>query len=123
MIPNVIRSHPLRPHAATPSCEHALCLLQNIHDCLKPGGFFFGFVPDSATIWSRTQGSDRDERQGELYNLQCTPNPKGEHKSNGWQFGTMDFRLQVKGEAAAMEGCLIHLSTFQKMAEEAGFKV
>ena len=39
------------------------------------------------------------------------------------QFGALDFRLQIKGEAAPEQGSLIHFYTFQRLAEQAGFRV
>uniref|UniRef100_A0A453CGQ4 mRNA (guanine-N(7))-methyltransferase n=2 Tax=Aegilops tauschii subsp. strangulata TaxID=200361 RepID=A0A453CGQ4_AEGTS len=35
--------------------EHAKKLLNNVSSLLKPGGYFFGIIPDSSTIWTKYQ--------------------------------------------------------------------
>jgi hypothetical protein len=104
--------------------HHASQLLRNVHASLQPGGFFFGLVSDSATIWSRTQGSDLDRKKGDLYTVSCSPTHAAEECGDrGRQFGSMAFQLQIAGETEATGGHLVHFPSLQRLADEVGFRV
>ena len=73
---------------------------------LHPGGYFMGILPDSSTIWTKSQKSDDSipRAKGELYRILF-------HGKAVEHFGTK-FSFDVKGTTAANEPSTAQLKAF-----------
>ena len=90
--------------------EKAKLFLQNVVCRLKPGGYFFGLLPDSSAIWYKAQ-SGKPAFKGELYSIDFA-NDEFKH------FGTR-YTFKMDGESEVQE-FLVHFPTLINLADEAG---
>ncbi|KAJ3687431.1 hypothetical protein LUZ61_016595 [Rhynchospora tenuis] len=112
--------------------EHkAKKLLHNVSSLLKPGGYFFGILPDSSTIWTKYQK-----------NVEALLHKGGGTKSNMApnyirsenyvitfeveedKFPSFGKRYQLKfaNEATVESHCLVHFPSLIRLAREAGLE-
>ncbi|CAN8254691.1 unnamed protein product [Cochlearia groenlandica] len=111
--------------------ESARRLLTNVACLLKPGGYFFGLIPDSSTIWAKYQK-----------NVEAYHNRSGGTKPNVFpnyirsesymitfeleeeKFPLFGKRYQLKfsGDNASEDHCLVHFPSLIRLAREAGLE-
>ncbi|KAI5736295.1 hypothetical protein M8J76_001868 [Diaphorina citri] len=58
-------------HYSFESVQQARCMLKNAAECLKPGGFFVGTVPDSNQIMARYRRHQSASFGNDVYQVQC----------------------------------------------------
>lgn len=63
-------------HYCFESLPQAECMLRNASECLAPGGFFFGTIPNADEIMRRKQLCDEDEFGNEVYKINFECNAK-----------------------------------------------
>lgn len=104
--------------------ELAKKLMHNVSKCIKNGGYFFGFMMDSSTVWYKAQkalveSKNQDDNEivieNDMYQLVV-------HSSSFSKFGTQ-VTLSVTGEDEKNVQCLIHFPSFIRIAKEFGFDV
>jgi len=93
-------------------------LFKNVYSLLKEGGYFFGIVQDSASIWSQAQKSL----------LKTAKLPKIQSKNSLIQFYDTDFpnigcKYSWTIDKKTSNYYLVHVQTFRKMAQKHGFVV
>eukprot|EP00854_Cymbomonas_tetramitiformis_P017746 gene17746-21140_t len=98
--------------------DHARRLLAGVAACLRPGGLFFGTMPDSAAIWYKAQKSKSSP-----------PSFKGEEftvafeRENIEQFGT-PYKIKLQGEGGRDEAhYMVHIPSFIELAREVGLQL
>jgi len=91
--------------------------LKNVASGLKPGGYFFGIVPDSSAIWYKAQKVSPGKAdkslsiKGELYTIHFA------HEEFNY-FGTQ-YSIRMEGSPEQME-YLVHFPTLVSVAESVG---
>eukprot|EP01116_Phalansterium_solitarium_P005542 TRINITY_DN17305_c0_g1_i1.p1 TRINITY_DN17305_c0_g1~~TRINITY_DN17305_c0_g1_i1.p1 ORF type:complete len:283 (-),score=98.93 TRINITY_DN17305_c0_g1_i1:14-862(-) len=95
-------------------------LVASVAALLKPGGFFFGIVPDSSAIWHRAQKASGSESR----------HVRGQGPPYLWsiELDSDDFRFfgcryQIKLDGVQTAHYLIHFSSFIQAAAQAGLQM
>lgn len=90
--------------------KKAKIFLMNVSDHLKTGGYFFGIVPDSSSIWSLAHKSnDGLHVKGELFTIDF-------FNEDFHHFGTK--YVMTLGSTERLEEYLVHFPSFIKMAKD-----
>lgn len=56
-------------HYCFESLKQAECMIQNAAECLRPGGYFIGTIPDANDIMKRQREADSNEFGNEIYQI------------------------------------------------------
>lgn len=56
-------------HYCFESLKQAECMIQNAAECLRPGGYFIGTIPDANDIMKRQREADSEEFGNEIYRI------------------------------------------------------
>lgn len=103
-------------HYCFESLPQAECMIRNASECLKPGGFFIGTIPDANEIMRRKKLSDSDTFGNDVYSItfQCdTENPP--------LFGAKyNFHLE---DVVDCPEFLVHFPTLVKLARKFGLEL
>ncbi|XP_044743867.1 mRNA cap guanine-N7 methyltransferase [Chrysoperla carnea] len=103
-------------HYSFESLQQAECMLQNASECLKPGGYFIGTIPDANELVARQRKSGQTTFGNAIYNVtfRCdTDKPP--------IFGAKyDFHLEGVVDCPEF---LVHFPTFVKLAAKFGLKL
>jgi len=97
--------------------EKAQMFLENVASILKPGGYFFGILPDSSAIWYKAQKvilgkTDKSlSIKGDLFTIQFL-NEDFHH------FGT-SYTMKMEGSPEQQE-YLVHFPSFVSVADSVG---
>ncbi|KAF3336223.1 mRNA cap guanine-N7 methyltransferase 2 isoform X2 [Carex littledalei] len=111
--------------------EKARKLVQNVSSLLKPGGYFFGIVPDSSTIWTKYQKNvEASLHKGGGTKSNILPNYiRSENYVITFEveedkFPSFGKRYQLKfaNEASFHSHCLVHFPSLIRLAREAGLE-
>ncbi|GJN02289.1 hypothetical protein PR202_ga19623 [Eleusine coracana subsp. coracana] len=107
--------------------ERARKLLSNVASLLKPGGYFFGLIPDSSTIWTKYQKNvEASHNKG----LKTVPNSirsenytiTFEVEEEKFPFFGKKYQLKFATEAMFDNHCLVHFPSLMRLAREAGLE-
>lgn len=103
-------------HYSFESLPQAECMLQNAAECLQPGGFFIGTIPDANEILSRQRKSGKTSFGNDVYqiNFQCETAPP-------LLFGAK-YNFHLDGVVDCPE-FLVHFDTFVKLAKKHGLQL
>ncbi|XP_059618402.1 mRNA cap guanine-N7 methyltransferase [Phlebotomus argentipes] len=103
-------------HYCFESLPQAECMIRNASECLKPGGFFIGTIPDANEIMRRQKLSDSDTFGNDVYSItfQCdTEKPP--------LFGAKyNFHLE---DVVDCPEFLVHFPTLVKLARNFGLEL
>ena len=98
-------------HYSFESLEQAECMLKNASECLKPGGYFIGTIPDAYDLVSRWQKCDGNKLGNEIYNVEFFCD-----KKKPPLFGAK-YNFHLEGVVDCPE-FLVHLPTLCKLASK-----
>ncbi|KAK4754549.1 hypothetical protein SAY87_002653 [Trapa incisa] len=111
--------------------DKARKLLHNVSSLLKPGGYFFGIVPDSSTIWAKYQKNVEayHNRSGSLKHgivpscirSECYMITFEIEEEKFPLFGKK-YQLKFAGDTSAETHCLVHFPSLIRLAREAGLE-
>ncbi|XP_067002666.1 mRNA cap guanine-N7 methyltransferase [Anabrus simplex] len=104
-------------HYCFESLPQAECMLQNASECLKPGGYFIGTMPDANEIMSRLQKAGKKSFGNDLYGVDFV----GEMQSPPPLFGAK-YNFHLEGVVDCPE-FLVHFPTLIKLAEKFGLQL
>uniref|UniRef100_A0A453CGV0 mRNA (guanine-N(7))-methyltransferase n=1 Tax=Aegilops tauschii subsp. strangulata TaxID=200361 RepID=A0A453CGV0_AEGTS len=99
----------------------------NVSSLLKPGGYFFGIIPDSSTIWTKYQKNvEASHNKG----LKVVPNSirsdnytiTFEIEEEKFPFFGKKYQLKFANEAMFENHCLVHFPSLMRLAREAGLE-
>ncbi|CAG4944158.1 unnamed protein product [Colias eurytheme] len=99
-------------HYSFESLGQARRMLMNITECLKPGGYFFGTLPNANEIVSRAQKSENGEFGNRIYSIKLMFDAKDGYPLFG---GKYDFHLEGVVDCPEF---LVYFDLFQKLASE-----
>ncbi len=101
-------------HYCFESLQQAECMLKNVSECLKFGGFFIGTTPDSYDLVTRIQDSGGDTAGNSVYSVKYkVPSDAGERIP---LFGAKyDFHLEGVVDCPEF---LVHFPTLEKLAKK-----
>lgn len=97
-------------HYCFESLPQAECMLKNASECLKPGGYFIGTIPDAYHLVSKWQRSDDNKFGNDIYNVEFLC----ENKTDIPLFGAK-YNFQLEGVVNCPE-FLVHFPTLCKLA-------
>uniref|UniRef100_A0A1L8DGV5 mRNA cap guanine-N(7) methyltransferase n=1 Tax=Nyssomyia neivai TaxID=330878 RepID=A0A1L8DGV5_9DIPT len=103
-------------HYCFESLPQAECMVRNAWECLKPGGYFIGTIPDANEIMRRQKLSDSHTFGNDVYNIdfQCdTEKPP--------LFGAK-YNFHLEGVVDCPE-FLVHFPTLVKLARKFGLEL
>lgn len=102
-------------HYCFESLPQARRMLQNVSECLKPGGYFIGTLPDAYDIMRRVQESDDCSFGNDIYSVTFPS------KETPPLFGAKyDFHLEGVVDCPEF---LVYFPAFVKLAEEVDMKL
>ncbi|KAL1457836.1 hypothetical protein WDU94_008027 [Cyamophila willieti] len=104
-------------HYSFESVQQARTMLKNAAECLKPGGYFVGTVPDSNQIIARQRKHPNVSFGNDVYQIQCLFDVFAPIPLFGAKY---DFNLE--GVVNCPE-FLVHFGLFERIAEEYGLKL
>lgn len=104
-------------HYCFESLTQARRMLTNISECLKPGGHFFGTLPDANEIVSRAQKSSDWSFGNRIFNIKLLFDPKNGYPIFG---GKYDFNLE--GVVNCPE-FLVNFGVLEKLALNYGLEL
>lgn len=103
-------------HYSFESLPQAECMLQNAAECLQPGGFFIGTIPDANEILSRQRKNEKTFFGNDVYQInfqsETLPPPL---------FGAK-YNFHLEGVVDCPE-FLVHFNTFVKLAKKHGLQL
>ncbi|KAK1116844.1 hypothetical protein K0M31_018006 [Melipona bicolor] len=103
-------------HYCFESLEQAECMLKNASECLKPGGYFIGTIPDAYDLVSRWQRCDGNSFGNDIYSVEFFCN-----KTKPPLFGAKyHFKL---GNLVNCPEFLVYLPVFRKLALKFGLNL
>ncbi|XP_075212734.1 RNA guanine-7 methyltransferase [Lycorma delicatula] len=102
-------------HYSFESLAQAECMLQNAAECLQPGGFFIGTMPDANEIMARLEASESLSFGNDVYRITFD----SEKKPYALFGGKYDFHLE--GVVNCPE-FLVHFPTLERLAEKYGLQ-
>lgn len=62
-------------HYCFESLKQAQCMLRNVSECLKPGGYFIGTIPDANEIMKRQKNSDEEGFGNDIFHIKFLSDP------------------------------------------------
>lgn len=103
-------------HYSFESLKQAECMLRNAAECLRPGGFFIGTMPDAFEIMKRQREARSDIFGNEVYQIsfQCDT-------SDVPLFGAK-YNFHLEGVVDCPE-FLVHFPTFVRLARKYGLEL
>lgn len=103
-------------HYCFESLPQAELMLKNATECLKPGGYFIGTIPDAYEIMKRQRKADSDTFGNNIYEIRIKFDPKSPNL-----FGAKyDFHLE---EVVDCPEFLVHFPTLVRLAEKFGLEL
>lgn len=103
-------------HYSFESLPQAECMLRNASECLQPGGFFIGTIPDANEIISRLQKANSKVFGNDVYQIVFTGNYQKPPL-----FGAK-YNFHLDGVVDCPE-FLVHFPTLVKLAKKFGLKL
>ncbi|XP_017882156.1 mRNA cap guanine-N7 methyltransferase [Ceratina calcarata] len=103
-------------HYCFESLQQAECMIQNASECLKPGGYFIGTIPDAYDLVSRWQKCDGNSFGNDVYNVEFFCD-----KEKPPIFGAK-YHFQLEGVVNCPE-FLVYLPAFKKLALKFGLEM
>lgn len=104
-------------HYSFESLTQAKKMLTNISECLKPGGYFFGTIPDANEIVTRAKKSPNYSFGNRIFNIKLLFDPKDGYPLFGAKY---DFQLQ---EVVNCPEFLVNFELFEKLAAQFGLEL
>lgn len=104
-------------HYSFESLPQAKRMLTNISECLKPGGYFFGTIPDAYEIVSRGQKSPDGSFGNRIYNIKLLFDVEKGYPLFG---GKYDFHLEGVVDCPEF---LVNFKLFTKLASNFGLEL
>lgn len=104
-------------HYSFESLPQAKRMLTNISECLKPGGYFFGTIPDAYEIVSRAKKSPNGDFGNRIYNIKLLFDVEKGYPLFG---GKYDFHLEGVVDCPEF---LVNFNLFTKLAAEYGLEL
>jgi len=101
-------------HYCFESLSQAECMLKNVSDNLRPGGFFIGTTPDANDIMARLENNGGNRFGNSLFSVTFDQSIEGPQPLFGAQY---QFHLE---EVVDCPEFLVHFPTFTKLAEKFG---
>ena len=103
-------------HYCFESLVQAECMIRNAAECLKPGGFFIGTIPNSFEIMRRQKEADSYTFGNDVYQIEFLCDPKDVPL-----FGAK-YNFQLDGVVDCPE-FLVHFPTLVKLAKRFGLEL
>lgn len=103
-------------HYSFESLPQAECMMRNASECLQPGGFFIGTMPDSNEIIARARKTETDSFGNNVYQVSVDFDVMKPPL-----FGSK-YNFQLDGVVNCPE-FLVHFPTFVKLAKKYGLKL
>lgn len=104
-------------HYCFESLPQAECMLRNASECLRPGGFFIGTIPDAYDLMARAQKNESDVYGNSVYKVVLD----FDHTSKPELFGAK-YNFYLDGVVNCPE-FLVHFPTLVKLAKKYGLKL
>ncbi|XP_068621347.1 mRNA cap guanine-N7 methyltransferase [Battus philenor] len=104
-------------HYSFESLGQARRMLTNISECLAPGGYFFGTIPNAYEIVSRAQKASNNMFENRIYQIKLLFDPKKGYPLFG---GKYDFHLEGVVDCPEF---LVNFNLFVKLAAEYGLEL
>ncbi|CAD0196010.1 unnamed protein product [Chrysodeixis includens] len=104
-------------HYSFESLPQAKRMLTNISECLKPGGYFFGTIPDAYEIVSRAKKAPNGDFGNRIYNIKLLFDVEKGYPLFG---GKYDFHLEGVVDCPEF---LVNFKLFTKLAAEYGLEL
>lgn len=104
-------------HYSFESLPQAKRMLTNISECLKPGGYFFGTIPDAYEIVSRGKKSPDGSFGNRIYNIKLLFDMEKGYPLFG---GKYDFHLEGVVDCPEF---LVNFKLFTKLASDFGLEL
>lgn len=104
-------------HYSFESLSQARRMLTNISECIKPGGYFFGTIPDAYEVVSRAQKSENFSFGNRIFNIKLLFDPKQGYPLFGAKY---DFHLEGVVDCPEF---LVNFELFVKLATEYGLEL
>lgn len=104
-------------HYCFESLPQAECMLRNASECLRPGGFFIGTIPDAYDLMARAQKTESDIYGNSVYKVVLD----FDHNSKPDLFGAK-YNFYLDGVVNCPE-FLVHFPTLEKLAKKFGLKL
>ncbi|XP_013133687.1 PREDICTED: mRNA cap guanine-N7 methyltransferase isoform X2 [Papilio polytes] len=104
-------------HYSFESLGQARRMLTNISECLRPGGYFFGTIPNAYEIVSRAQKSENNAFENRIYKIKLLFDPR-----NGYPLFGAKYDFQLEGVVNCPE-FLVNFKLFVKLAAEYGLEL
>lgn len=104
-------------HYSFESLLQAECMLRNASECLRPGGYFIGTMPDAYDLASRWQKCDGNKFGNDIYSVEFLC----KDKTNPPLFGAK-YNFHLEGVVNCPE-FLVHLPTLCKLASKFGLEL
>ncbi|XP_076474210.1 RNA guanine-7 methyltransferase [Bombus vancouverensis nearcticus] len=98
-------------HYCFESLQQAECMFRNASECLKPGGYFIGTIPNAYDLVSRWQKCDGDSFGNDIYSVEFFCD-----KTKPPLFGAK-YHFQLEGVVNCPE-FLVYLPVFRKLASK-----
>ena len=105
-------------HYSFESEDRAMGLLLNASERLKEGGFFFGTIPDSRTIWNRLANAGTNKFGNDLYSVEFSE----QNISNSSPFGHR-YTYNLESAIDSCDEFLVPLQTFKRLANQVGLEL
>lgn len=103
-------------HYCFESLKQAECMIRNAAECLRPGGYFIGTIPDANDIMKRQHESDADEFGNEIYRIKFLCDTEAPPL-----FGAK-YNFELDGVVNCPE-FLVHFPLLVKLAAKFGLKL
>lgn len=104
-------------HYSFESLSQAECMLKNASECLRPGGYFIGTIPDAYDLVSKWQKCDGNKFGNDIYSVEFLC----ESKTDIPLFGAK-YNFQLEGVVDCPE-FLVHFPTLCKLAAKLDLKL
>lgn len=103
-------------HYSFESLTQAECMIRNASECLQPGGYFIGTIPDANDLIARARKSNSNSYGNDVYKVKFDCN------TNKPPFFGAKYNFHLDGVVDCPE-FLVHFSTFIKLAKKYGLKL
>nr|XP_034176302.1 mRNA cap guanine-N7 methyltransferase isoform X1 [Osmia lignaria]XP_034176303.1 mRNA cap guanine-N7 methyltransferase isoform X1 [Osmia lignaria] len=103
-------------HYCFETLQQAECMMKNASECLKPGGYFIGTIPDAYNLVSRWQDCDGNSFGNDIYNIEFFCD-----KTKPPLFGAK-YHFQLEGLVNCPE-FLVYLPVFRKLGRRFGLEL
>ncbi|VVD02363.1 mRNA cap guanine-N7 methyltransferase [Leptidea sinapis] len=104
-------------HYSFESLTQARRMLMNISECLRPGGYFIGTIPNANEIVARAQKSPNMQFGNKVYNIKLLFDPK-----DGYPLFGAKYDFQLEGVVDCPE-FLVYTKVFYELAREYDLEV